>query len=106
MGAEELAMERKVAEAMQNTAAEEEAEKKKPVSVEMLPEGWKCAQDEKGETYYYHEETRETQWEAPEMSEKEHNERVIFLRDKVQKHLSRALLVYRDANCKIGRITS
>jgi len=104
--AEELAMERKVAEAMQNTAAEEEAEKNKPFSVEMLPLGWKCAQDSEGETYYYHEETQETQWEPPEMSDKERHERVMALRDKVCKHLSRALLVYRDDKCKVGRITS
>ena len=32
-----------------------------------LPEGWEAAVDESsGDTYYYHEETGVTQWEAPE----------------------------------------
>jgi hypothetical protein len=33
----------------------------------MLPPGWQRAVDERGRTYYQNDNTRETQWERPEM---------------------------------------
>lgn len=40
-----------------------------PAPVLELPEGWAAAQDEEGNTYYYHKGTREARWEPPPSTE-------------------------------------
>jgi hypothetical protein len=73
---------------------------------EMLPDGWKSHKDDEGATYYYHDKSRETTWDPPEMSVEEHELKAGKLRRMLYEFIAEVLLAYRDESANHGRITN
>ena len=67
---------------------------------EMLPDGWKSHKDDQGATYYYHDKSRETTWDPPEMSVEEHELKAGKLRRMLYKFIAEVLLLRaKSQNC-------
>jgi len=106
--AEASEIERKIAQSMETTVAPADTTVANGDAVpdEMLPDGWKSHKDDEGATYYYHDKSRETTWDPPEMTAEEHEFKAGKLRRMLYEFIAEVLLAYRDESASNGRITN
>jgi hypothetical protein len=106
--AEAAEIERKNAQSMETTVAPADTTVANGDAVpdEMLPDGWKSHKDDEGATYYYHDKSRETTWDPPEMSAEEQELKAGKLRRMLYEFIAEVLLAYRDESANHGRITN